>query len=100
MRQLLAKLRHLVLPACPNPAQSRRIAEIRLVFCGLIAIAIIGTIGTRIVGLAEAHTNLRLALHGQAAAPRTHSGPRRPVASRQCANHCSARKPKRNHEFG
>ena len=68
MRQLLAKLRHLVLPARPDPAQSRRIAEIRLVFCGFIAIAIIGTIGTRIVGLAEAHTNLRLAVHGQAAA--------------------------------
>ena len=40
----------------------------RLVFCGFIAVAIIGTIGTRIVGLAEAHTNLRLAVHGQAAA--------------------------------
>ena len=70
MRQLLAKLRHLVLPARPDPAQSRRIAEIRLVFCGFIAIAIIGTIGTRIVGLAEAHTNPRLAVHDQAAALR------------------------------
>ena len=70
MRQLLVKMRHLVLPARPDPAQSRRIAEIRLVFCGFIAIAIIGTIGTRIVGLAEAHTNLRLAVHGQATAAR------------------------------
>ena len=68
MRQLLAKLRHVVLPARPDPAQSRRIAEIRLVFCGFIAIAIIGIIGTRIVGLAEAHTNLRLAVDGQATA--------------------------------
>ena len=61
MRQLLAKLRSLVWPARPDPAKSRRIAEVRLVFCGCIAVAIIGTIGTRIVGLAEAHTNLRLA---------------------------------------
>ena len=69
MRVLLTKLRDLVLPARPDPAQSRRIAEIRLVLCGFIAIAIIGTIGTRIVGLAEANSNLRLAVHGQAAAP-------------------------------
>ena len=69
MRVLLTKLRNLVLPARPDPAQSRRIAEIRLVLCGFIAIAIIGTIGTRIVGLAEANSNLRLAVHGQAAAP-------------------------------
>mgnify|MGYP001452837172 CR=1 FL=1 len=69
MRELLTKLRDLVLPARPDPAQSRRIAEIRLVLCGFIAIAIIGTIGTRIVGLAEANSNLRLAVHGQAAAP-------------------------------
>ena len=69
MRELLTKLRDLVLPARPDPAQSRRIAEIRLVLCGFIAIAIIGTIGTRIVGLAEANGNLRLAVHGQTAAP-------------------------------
>ena len=69
MRELLTKLRDLVLPARPDPAQSRRIAEIRLVLCGFIAIVIIGTIGTRIVGLAEANSNLRLAVHGQAAAP-------------------------------
>jgi cell division protein FtsI (penicillin-binding protein 3) len=62
-------LRVLVLPARPDPAQSRRIAEIRLVLCGFIAIAIIGTIGTRIVGLAEANSNLRLAVHGKASAP-------------------------------
>jgi len=68
MRELLTKLRDLVLPARPDPAQSRRIAEIRLVLCGFIAIAIIGTIGTHIVGLAEANSNLRLAVHGQAAA--------------------------------
>ena len=68
MRQLLTKLRSLVWPARPDPAKSRRIAELRLVFCGFIAIAIIGTIGTRIVGLAEAHSNLRLAVHGQAEA--------------------------------
>ena len=67
MRQLLAKLRNLVWPARPDPAKSRRIAEVRLVFCGFIAVTIIGTIGTRIVGLAEAHTNLRLAVYGQAA---------------------------------
>ncbi|MDB4852097.1 penicillin-binding protein 2 [Alphaproteobacteria bacterium] len=68
MRELLTKLCDLVLPARPDPAQSRRIAEIRLVLCGFIAIAIIGTIGTRIVGLAEANSNLRLPVHGQAAA--------------------------------
>ena len=68
MRQLLTKLRSLVWPARPDPAKSRRIAELRLVFCGFIAFAIIGTIGMRIVGLAEAHTNLRLAVHGQAEA--------------------------------
>ena len=69
MRELLTKLRDLVLPSRPDPAQSRRIAEIRLVLCGFIAIAIIGTIGTRIFGLADANSNLRLAVHGQAAAP-------------------------------
>ena len=68
MRQLLTKLRGLVWPARPDPAKSRRIAEVRLVFCGFIAVAIIGTIGARIVGLAEAHSNLRLAAHGQATA--------------------------------
>ena len=66
MRQLLTKLRSLVWPARPDPAKSRRIAELRLVFCGFIAFAIIGTIGVRIVGLAEVHTNLRLSVHGQA----------------------------------
>jgi len=65
MRQLLANLRDLILPARPDPGQSRRIAEIRLVICGFIAVAIIGTIGTRIVGLAEANANLRLAQHGK-----------------------------------
>ena len=67
MRQMLAKLRHLILPKRPDPAQSRRIAEIRLVFCSFIAIVIIATIGTRIISLAEAQNNLRLATHGQAA---------------------------------
>ena len=33
----------------PDPAKSRRIAEVRLVFCGFIAVAIIGAIGARIV---------------------------------------------------
>ena len=66
MRQLLAKLGNLVWPARPDPAKSRRIAEVRLVFCGFIAVAIIGTIGARIVGLAEARTDLRIAVHGQA----------------------------------
>ena len=65
MRQLLAKLRNLVWPVRPDPAKSRRIAEVRLVFCGFIAVAIIGTIGTRIVELAEAHKNLRHTINGQ-----------------------------------
>ena len=68
MRQLLTKLLSLIWPARPDPAKSRRIAEVRLVFSGFIAVVIIGTIGTRIVGLAETHTNLRLADHGQAPA--------------------------------
>ena len=68
MQQLLKKLSSLVWPARPDPAKSRRIAEARLVFCGFIAVAIVGTIGTRIVGLAEAHINLRLAVDGQAKA--------------------------------
>ena len=69
MRQLLRKFSHLVMPARPDPAQSRRIAEIRLVFCGFITIAIIGTIGARIVGLADTSGNSQLASHGHASTP-------------------------------
>ena len=69
MPQLLTKLHHLVLPARPDPAKSRRIAEIRLVLCGFIAITIIGIIGTRVVGLADTASNLRIKVNGEDVAP-------------------------------
>ncbi|GIR33672.1 MAG: hypothetical protein CM15mP46_6670 [Alphaproteobacteria bacterium] len=62
------KTRDLIWPARPDPAKSRRIAEVRLVFCGFIAVAIIGTIGARIVGLRERTTICDLATQGQATA--------------------------------
>ena len=68
MRKLLTKMRNLVLPARPDPGQSRRIAEVRLVVCGIVALAIVGTIGTRVIGLAEANASLRIATSGAAKA--------------------------------
>ncbi len=53
MHNLLTKMCHLILPTRPDPSQSRSIAEVRLMVCGILAFAIFGAIGFRIVGLAE-----------------------------------------------
>ena len=50
----LQKIRHLILPSRPDPAQSRQIAEGRLLICCLVALSIFITIGVRIVSLADA----------------------------------------------
>ena len=55
------KIRHLVLPSRPDPARSRRIAEGRLLICCLVAFGVFITIGVRIVSLADANANPRLA---------------------------------------
>ena len=49
----LQKIRHLILPSRPDPAQSRQIAERRLLICCLLALSIFITIGVRIVTLAD-----------------------------------------------
>ncbi len=54
----LQKIRHLILPSRPDPAQSRQIAEGRLLICCLVALGIFVTIGTRIIGLANSSTDI------------------------------------------
>ena len=49
----LQKIRHLILPSRPDRAQSRQIAERRLLICCLLALSIFITIGVRIVSLAD-----------------------------------------------
>ena len=63
MRHLLEKLCHLIFPSRPDPAKSRRIAEIRLVLCGFISIVILIVIGARIIELAEESDDISLAAH-------------------------------------
>ena len=58
----LQKIRHLILPSRPDPAQSRRIAEGRLLICCLVALCIFTTIGVRIVSLADASAAPHLSL--------------------------------------
>jgi cell division protein FtsI (penicillin-binding protein 3) len=60
----LQKIRHLVLPSRPDPAQSRQIAEERLLICCLVAVSIFITIGVRIVSLADASAGPHLSLKG------------------------------------
>jgi cell division protein FtsI (penicillin-binding protein 3) len=57
----LEKIRHLFLPPRPDPAQSRRIAERRLVVGGIFAFAIVTSIAVRIVTLADANASTRVA---------------------------------------
>ena len=58
----LQKIRHLILPSRPDPAQSRQIAEERLLICCLVALGIFVTIGVRIFSLADASANTHLSL--------------------------------------
>ena len=58
----LQKIRHLILPSRPDPAQSRQIAEGRLLICCLVALGIFATIGARIVSLADASASTHLAV--------------------------------------
>ena len=58
------KIRHLILPSRPDPAQSRQIAEGRLLICCLVALSIFITIGVRIVSLADASADTHLSLKG------------------------------------
>ena len=60
----LQKIRHLMLPSRPDPAQSRQIAEGRLLICCLVALSIFITIGVRIVSLADTSVGPHLSLKG------------------------------------
>ena len=60
----LQKIRHLILPSRPDPAQSRQIAERRLLICCLVALSIFITIGVRIVSLADASAKTHLSSKG------------------------------------
>ena len=59
---VLQKIRHLILPSRPDPAQSRQIAEGRLVICCLVALGIFVSIGVRIISLADASAGAHLSL--------------------------------------
>ena len=65
MTTLGKKIKRLVLPPRPDPAQSRRIAEGRLIVSGAVALLLVGVIGTRIVSLADANASLRIAEHNK-----------------------------------
>ena len=54
-------LRPLVLPPRPDPARSRRIAEVRLVISAVVVLAVFATIATRVVMLATDEANARTA---------------------------------------
>ena len=55
------RLRPLVLPPRPDPARSRRIAEVRLVISALAVFAVFATIAARVVLLATDEANARTA---------------------------------------
>ena len=59
------KIKRLILPPRPDPAQSRRIAEGRLIVSGAVALLLVGVIGARIVSLADANASLRVAEHSK-----------------------------------
>ncbi len=61
MSVLSQKIRSLILPPRPDPAQSRRIAEGRLLICGLFALAIFASIGARIIVLADTNLSTSIA---------------------------------------
>ena len=65
MTTLGQKIKRLVLPPRPDPAQSRRIAEGRLIVSGAVALLLVGVIGTRIVSLADANASLPVAAHSK-----------------------------------
>ncbi|MEL0042282.1 MAG: penicillin-binding protein 2, partial [Candidatus Puniceispirillum sp.] len=65
MTALGQKIKRLVLPPRPDPAQSRRIAEGRLIVSGAVALLLVGIIGTRIVSLADANASLRVDAHSK-----------------------------------
>ena len=60
----LRKIRNLILPSRPDPAQSRQIAEERLLICCLVALGVFVTIGIRIVSLANTIADTHLSLKG------------------------------------
>ena len=55
------RLRPLVLPPRPDPARSRRIAEVRLVISAFVVLAVFATIAARVVLLATDEANARTA---------------------------------------
>ena len=61
MKRVLQKAKALILPPRPDPAQSRRIAESRLLVSGAVAIVLVASIGVRIVTLADANASTRMA---------------------------------------
>ncbi|MGB2189358.1 MAG: hypothetical protein ACPH89_11710 [Candidatus Puniceispirillaceae bacterium] len=56
-----SRLRNLVLPARPDPARSRRIAEVRLVISAVVVLAVFMTIAARVMFLATDQANARTA---------------------------------------
>jgi len=60
MKRVLQKAKALILPPRPDPAQSRRIAESRLLVSGAVAIVLVLSIGMRIVTLADANASTRV----------------------------------------
>ena len=66
MTALGQKIKGLILPPRPDPAQSRRIAEGRLIVSGVVALLLVGAIGARIVSLADANASLPIAQHNKA----------------------------------
>ena len=55
------RLRNLVLPARPDPARSRRIAEVRLVMSAVLVMAVFAAIAARVMFLATDAANARTA---------------------------------------
>ena len=66
MNGILIKIRRSFLPPRPGPAHSRRVAEARLMVCGLFAFAIFATIAVRVTHLADANASTRIAANGKA----------------------------------
>ncbi len=64
MNVLLQKIKLLFLPSRPDPAQSIRVAEARLVIGFFLALVIFVSIGIRVFELADAGASARLALKG------------------------------------
>ena len=58
---ITSRLRNLVLPARPDPARSRRIAEVRLVISAVAVLAVFAAIAARVMFLATDEANARTA---------------------------------------